>query len=368
MLFHRSLKMPLSRRNFLKLSALGASSPLWSKGLAHLGLQSGEDLIDIWKEKYSASARLGRVLATMPLRMRPDADSAEVGKKYPDNLVEIMHEVIGRGPSYSPHNCRWFETPEGYLWAPYVFPMDFQIQTPLSEIPGGRMWVEVTVPWVQGRIAPRANAPQFLLQPGDRPTTLYHSSIYPATKTATDDEGKVWYFLDELEAPMYARAEGLRPIRAEEIAPISPDVEDKLIVVTLNRNVQTLSALENGKEVYYAVISSGGKKIDSDVWTTPVGEHPIWHKRVGMRMGGGDSESGFDLVGVGWVSLFSGNGEGIHSTYWHNDFGIPKSHGCINAKPEDAKWLFRWTNPVVKYPLGDLIVGMPGGTRVKVVG
>ncbi|MBN2084465.1 MAG: L,D-transpeptidase [Anaerolineales bacterium] len=360
--------MTFSRRNFLKLAALGASSPLWPKGFAGLELQSGEDLIDIWKEKYPAGTRLGRALATLPMRARPDADSAEVGRKYEDNLVEILREVVGRGPSYSPHNHRWFETPEGYLWAPYVFPMDFQIQTPLSEIPGGKAWVEVTVPWVQGRIAPRDNAPLLMLQPGDRPTTLYHSSIFPATKTATDDKGQVWYFLDELGAPMYARAEGLRVISAEEVAPISPNVDDKLIVVTLNRNVQYLCAYENGQEVYYAVISSGGKKIDSDVWTTPLGEHPIWRKRIGMRMGGGDSESGFDLVGVGWTCLFSGHGEAIHSTHWHNDFGIPKSHGCVNAKPADAKWIFRWTAPAVAYPHGDKEVSMPGGTRVKVVG
>ena len=53
---------------------------------------------------------------------------------------------------------RWFETPEGYLWAPYVFPMDFRIQTPATEFPGGKTWVEVCVPWVQGRIAPRSTA------------------------------------------------------------------------------------------------------------------------------------------------------------------------------------------------------------------
>jgi lipoprotein-anchoring transpeptidase ErfK/SrfK len=359
--------MPLSRRKFLKLAALGASSPLWSKALAGLGLQTGEDQIDIWKEKYAEGARLGRVLATMPLRTRPDADAPEVGKKFQDNLVEIVREVIGHGPAYSPHNHRWFETPEGYLRAPYVFPMDFHVQTPLTEIPDGKVWVEVTVPWVQGRNAPREDAPLNKLQPGDRPTTLYYDSIYPATKSVADDEGRVWYFLDELEAPMYARAEGLRPITAEEIAPISPEVDDKLIVVTLNRNLQTLSALENGKEVYYAVISSGGKNPETGVWSTPVGEHPIWRKRIGMRMGGGDLESGFDLTGVGWTCLFSGHGEAVHSTYWHNDFGIPKSHGCINARPADAKWIFRWTAPQVDYPLGDRQVGMPGGTRVKVL-
>jgi len=360
--------MSLSRRKFLRLAALGAGYPLWPKGLPVLGMQSDDDLIDLWKEKYPAGTRLGRVLATLALRKRPDAEAAEVGKKYQDAIVEIVREVVGRGPAYSPHNHRWFETPEGYLWAPYVFPMDFQIQTPLATIPDGKVWVEVTVPWVQGRISPNAAAPNLLLQPGDRPTVLYYASIYPATKTVTDDQGQVWYFLDELGAPMYARAEGLRVIIADELAPISPEVEDKLIVVTLNRNLQTLTALENGKEVYYAVISSGGLNPETGTWSTPVGEHPIWRKRIGMRMGGGDLESGFDLVGVGWTCLFSGHGEAVHSTHWHNDFGIPKSHGCVNARPSDAKWLFRWTTPAVDYPLGDKQVTMPGGTRVKVVG
>jgi lipoprotein-anchoring transpeptidase ErfK/SrfK len=359
--------MPLSRRNFLKLTALGASSPLWPRIPEGLEWQSGGDLIDQWKEKYSPGARLGRVLATIPLRMRPDADSAEISKKYPDNLVEILREVVGRGPDYSPHNHRWFETPEGYLWAPYVFPMEFQTQTPLESIPGGKVWVEVSVPWVEGHVAPDAGSPVFPVQPNN-PATMYYASIYPATKVVKDGDGRAWYFLDELAAPMYARAEGLRVISADEIAPISPDVDDKLIVVTLNKNLQTLSALENGKEVYYAVISSGGKDSETGEWTTPVGEHPIWRKRLGMRMSGGTQETGYDLIGVGWTSLFSGHGEAVHSTYWHNDFGIPKSHGCINARPDDAKWLFRWTNPVVEYPLGDLIVGMPGGTRVKVIG
>jgi lipoprotein-anchoring transpeptidase ErfK/SrfK len=360
--------MALSRRRFLKLAALGGLYPLWSKAALSPWQQAAVDPIDEWKEKYSPGTRLGRVLATLALRQRPDAESAELGKKYQDAVVEILREVVGRGPSYSPHNHRWFETPEGYLWAPYVFPMEFQVQDPLTEIPDGKVWVEVSVPWVQGRIAPYDTAPNFVLQPGDQPTTLYYASIYPATKTATDDQGRVWYFLDELEAPMYARAEGLRVIPAEEVSPISPDVDDKLIVVYLNRNLQYLLALENGREVYYAVISSGGRNPETGHWSTPLGEHPIWHKRIGMRMGGGDLESGFDLVGVGWTCLFSRLGEAVHSTHWHNDFGIPKSHGCVNARPEDAKWLFRWTTPTVDYPLGDKQVAMPGGTRVKVIG
>jgi lipoprotein-anchoring transpeptidase ErfK/SrfK len=359
--------MPLSRRKFLQLAALGVSSPLWRKAFPALWKQSGGDFIDLWKEKYPDGTRLGRVLATLPLRSRPDAESSEVGKKYPDAIVEIVREVIGHGPALDPHNHRWFETPEGYLWAPYVFPMDFHAQTPLDSIPNGKVWVEVSVPWVQGHISPDESAPVFLVQPNN-PATLYYASIYPATRVVTDSGGRVWYFLDELAAPMYARAEGLRVITSDEVTPISPDVDDKLIVVRLDKTVQTLSALENGKEVYYAVIASGGRDPDSGEWSTPVGEHPIYRKRIGLRMSGGDLKTGYDLVGVGWTSLFSGHGEAIHSTYWHNDFGIPKSHGCINARPEDAKWIFRWTTPVATYPAGDVEKGMPGGTRVKVVG
>ena len=53
---------------------------------------------------------------------------------------------------------------------------------------------------------------------------------------------------------------------------------------------------------------------------------------------------------------FAGNGEALHAAYWHNDFGHTKSRGCINMRPADAKWLFRWTLPVVAYEPGDITV------------
>ncbi|MGD0173024.1 MAG: L,D-transpeptidase [Anaerolineales bacterium] len=360
--------MKLSRRKFLQLAAIGAGYELVPKNIPSLWKQSAVDLIDEWKKTYSNGTRLGRVLATLSLRTHPDAEAPAVGKKYVDNIVTILREVVGKGPAADPHNHRWFETPDGYLWAPYVFPQEFQIQTPLNSIPDGKVWVEVSVPWLQGHVAPDINSPSYLLQPYSRPATLYNAAIFPATKAVTDSGGRVWYFLDELAAPMYARAEGLRVITAEETAPISPNVEDKQIVVDLTGNLLTLSARENGKEVYYAVISSGGHDPDTGQWTTPVGDHPIYRKRIGLRMGGGDLTTGYDLVGVGWTCLFSGHGEAIHSTYWHNDFGIPKSHGCVNARPEDAKWIFRWTTPAAPYPAGDVEKLGTGGTRVKVVG
>jgi hypothetical protein len=45
---------------------------------------------------------------------------------------------------------------------------------------------------------------------------------------------------------------------------------------------------------------------------------------------------------------------------------VPRSHGCVNARPEDAKWIFRWALPQVNYDPGDVTVSMPGGTIVEV--
>jgi lipoprotein-anchoring transpeptidase ErfK/SrfK len=65
-------------------------------------------------------------------------------------------------------------------------------------------------------------------------------------------------------------------------------------------------------------------------------------------MGGGrmTAEIGaYELVGVPWTCFFTDDGVAIHGTYWHNDFGITKSSGCINMRNEDAKWIFRWVDP-----------------------
>jgi lipoprotein-anchoring transpeptidase ErfK/SrfK len=53
----------------------------------------------------------------------------------------------------------------------------------------------------------------------------------------------------------------------------------------------------------------------------------------------------YELPGVPWVSFFHETGVGFHGTYWHTDFGTPRSHGCINMRTEDARWLYRWTTP-----------------------
>ncbi len=70
------------------------------------------------------------------------------------------------------------------------------------------------------------------------------------------------------------------------------------------------------------------------------GRHPEYG--VTMRRGSGD----FELRDVPWIQYFAA-GYALHGAYWHDVFGIPRSHGCINLAPIDARIVFNWTSPAV---------------------
>ncbi len=80
------------------------------------------------------------------------------------------------------------------------------------------------------------------------------------------------------------------------------------------------------------------------------------------------SDSGYDTMGVSWPTFFNTNvGAAIHGVFWHNDFGVRRSQGCINVAPEDAKWIFRWTAPFVSLDQSEIKMTWPNvGTPVDV--
>ena len=77
------------------------------------------------------------------------------------------------------------------------------------------------------------------------------------------------------------------------------------------------------------------------------------------------ASSGFDLPGVPWVQYITKGGISFHGTFWHNDFGRPRSHGCINMSSQAAKWLYRWTSPQVS--LNKEFAYGSRGTNVEIV-
>lgn len=106
--------------------------------------------------------------------------------------------------------------------------------------------------------------------------------------------------------------------------------EDRWIDVDLTR--QILTAYEGDVPVRVIVVSTGLPRTP-----TPTGQFRIWAKLRYDDMYGPD----YYLPDVPYVMYFYG-GYGLHGTYWHNNFGRPMSHGCINLPTPEAEWLFNW--------------------------
>jgi lipoprotein-anchoring transpeptidase ErfK/SrfK len=66
-------------------------------------------------------------------------------------------------------------------------------------------------------------------------------------------------------------------------------------------------------------------------------------------MTGGVGSDSYGVTGVGFVYYFTNSKVATHSTYWHNNYGTPMSHGCVNLRPEDSRWIWRWVHPVIGY-------------------
>jgi lipoprotein-anchoring transpeptidase ErfK/SrfK len=354
----------ISRRDTLKLAALGLGGLTlrpWNRIHASFDFPSSE--------------RLGRVcVRKTDIKARPDGDSQNLGALNEDAVVPWLREVAGRPYSIYASNLRWVETPDGYVWAPHLQPVVNQPNQPTNILPetslGAGMWVEVTVPWVDLTLDnPPARSPW--LKNTDFPR-LYYSQIIWVDQSKTSGDGQTYYRINERYGYgdfFWAAAEAFRPLTPEDTAPIHPEAEEKRVIVNLRD--QTLSCYEGNIEVFFCRISSGAK-FDAqgnpvDEWSTPLGPHHTWRKTISLHMSGGTTGGGYDLPGIGWTTIFAGNGVAIHSTYWHNNFGEPMSHGCVNARPRDAQWVFRWSDPQVDLYPGDLTVSMPGGTVVEVL-
>ncbi len=305
------------------------------------------------------------------LKAKPTDDSATIKKVFEDSIVVWLREVIGAPRSVS---RRWVETPEGYLYAPYIQPVKNQPNQVVSSLPetgmGRGFWAEVTIPYVD--IYPEHAPCSPWLQEVPKPR-LYYSQVLWVDDIRTSENGRTSYRVNEKYGNCgdiyWADGQAFRPLTNEELQPIHPEAGDKRITVDLN--YQTLSCYEGNDEVYFCRISSGGKYDYQgnpvDKYATPIGQHLPWRKSISIHMAGGSTGAGWDTPGIAWTILFDPDGSAIHSTFWHNDFGVPRSHGCVNARPEDAKWIFRWAEPFVGYEPGDLEMQGAIGTIVDVL-
>lgn len=118
---------------------------------------------------------------------------------------------------------------------------------------------------------------------------------------------------------------------------------EKHIYVDLT--TQTLTAYQGDTLFMTAQVSTG------KWFPTPTGEFTIWEKIKATKMSGGEGADYYYLPNVPYVMFFSGSGVAayrgfsLHGAYWHDNFGHPMSHGCVNMRTVDAKKLYEWATP-----------------------
>lgn len=172
--------------------------------------------------------------------------------------------------------------------------------------------------------------------------------------------GKIINYPKTSLAHAYAQSLAINLSSQQVLGTTNEAGEEKWIEVSLDQ--QKVRAWEGNKLVMEFPISSGK-------WApTPKGTFNIWYKTRNQAMTGGSKNLGtyYHLPNVPH-NMFFYQGYAIHGAYWHNNFGQPMSHGCVNSPLANAAQIFDWAGPVV--PEGQNVVRASAenpGTRVLV--
>jgi lipoprotein-anchoring transpeptidase ErfK/SrfK len=141
-----------------------------------------------------------------------------------------------------------------------------------------------------------------------------------------DQESPPVLIVEEVEEVVPEDPTGLRP----------PGVAPGERWIDVSLNMQSLVAYEGNTPVYSSLVSSGTQD-----FPTITGQYRTYMKYETQDMNGYAIGYDYYLQDVPYVMYFSGN-FAIHGAYWHHNFGVPMSHGCINVSPVDAGWLYNW--------------------------
>jgi lipoprotein-anchoring transpeptidase ErfK/SrfK len=107
--------------------------------------------------------------------------------------------------------------------------------------------------------------------------------------------------------------------------------------VEVDLSMQYLWAREGNKVVNQTYVSTGKAGFE-----TPTGTFYILVKYRYDDMEGTIGGEYYNVPAVPWTMYFTNWGHALHGAYWHNDFGTPRSHGCINLPLWFAEWLYYW--------------------------
>lgn len=334
----------ISRRDFLKLGGVGLL------GLITPPLDRFEDLLP---------DQQGRVLdLKISLYDKPTFNGQELKVFWKDTVLPLSEVTVG--DNEPAHNRIWYRIgDEGYAHSGSIQPVKTILNQPAEQIPTQGTLAEVTVPFTDAHWGPGKEYPVAY--------RFYYETTHWIIAKVSDLRGDPWYRImdDKWDFKYYVPATHLRLVPREELTPISPEVPpgEKRLEVRLSH--QLVVAYEGDQPVFMARAATG-TEFSNGRYLTPAGLHTTFHKRPSRHMAAGNlAANGYDLPGVPWISYITESGIAFHGTYWHNDYGRPRSHGCINLTSQASKWIYRWTLPVV--PPDQQRVYEDFGTQVLVI-
>jgi hypothetical protein len=161
---------------------------------------------------------------------------------------------------------------------------------------------------------------------------VYHNQPLAILETETVD-GQQWLRIGD-DRWIYGAWAGIaRPVNR----PATIGIYERWVGVNLRQ--QTAVAYEGDRPVYAALVATG-------LPNTPTvqGVFRTWQRLASTKMSGGTPGNAgyYSLEDVTWTCYFY-SGYALHTAYWHDAFGRPRSHGCVNFSPYDAWWIFQWS-------------------------
>jgi lipoprotein-anchoring transpeptidase ErfK/SrfK len=267
-----------------------------------------------------------------------EADSDEILAR---RMVKGFYVAIDR--TFRWNDRTWYKTTKGL-----VAPADRFWQASASKFQGVVLdgaALKLPIAWGYGG---RKQVATYRIDPAS-PTPVSAKSLDRLTAialTGKSQEVAKTTYLETIDGTWLKSAQ----VRVTEPGPppsgLGPD--ERWIDVDLSS--QTVVAFVGDKPVYATLISSGKKSKEKEKdHSTPTGEWRIREKHLTTTMDGDGTAAGdlpYSIEDVPYVMFFH-KAYALHGAFWHGNYGVQMSHGCVNLAPLDAKWLFFFTSPAL---------------------
>ena len=165
-----------------------------------------------------------------------------------------------------------------------------------------------------------------------------HAFVSATTNQDWGPGGIYW----EMKSGDWVKYQNISMIRRNTHRPPGVGPNDKWVEARVTWGY--LIAYEGDEPVYVTAMSPGMDGINPRKHATARGRHHVGWKMLTADMSGRDNGADWLVDEVPWVQYYKGS-YALHGAWWHNDFGRPKSHGCVNLSPPDAKRMFDWMDP-----------------------